>query len=149
MKHLLIYTHQHAVAVRFCLQHSQFHAAEQNPVWNKTWQYSTPYLEKEKKIMVQRGKDLSMLLFPLPFARKKENGNRESRILIDCATCTMIPVHILPTARKRLSQTRSYSQVLQRQLPIYIHAVQLQWVTYNAAELGKSINSREKQGSFL
>jgi len=27
--------------------------------------------------------------------------------------------------------------------------VQLQWVTLNAAELGKSINPGEKQGSFL
>ena len=38
---------------------------------------------------------------PPPIARKKENGNIESRILIGCAPCTMIPVYILPAARKR------------------------------------------------
>jgi len=54
----------------------QFLAAEQNPVWNKTWQY-TPYLEK-KKIIVQRRRVFSMLF---PLARNKENGNIESRIL--------------------------------------------------------------------
>ena len=31
----------------------------------------------------------------------KENGNIESRILIGCAPCIMIPVYTLPAARKR------------------------------------------------
>ena len=41
-----------------------------------------------------------MLLFPLPFARNKENGNIESRIPIGYAPCTMKPVYILSAARK-------------------------------------------------
>jgi len=48
-------------------------------------------LEK-KKIIVQRRRGFSLLLFPFPLARNKENGNIESRILIGFATCTMIPV---------------------------------------------------------
>ena len=44
-----------------------------------------------------------MLIFPL--ARNKENGNIESRILIDCALCTKMRVYILPAARKRLMET--------------------------------------------
>ena len=43
-----------------------------------------------------------MVLLPLPLARNKENGNIESRILIGCAPCTMIPVYTLLAARKRL-----------------------------------------------
>jgi len=34
----------------------------------------TPYLEK-KKIIVQRSRGFSLLLFPLPLARNKENEN--------------------------------------------------------------------------
>ena len=60
---------------------------------------STSYLEK-KKIIVQRRRGFSMLLFLLLFARNKENGNIESRILIGYAPCTMKPVYILPAARK-------------------------------------------------
>ena len=48
---------------------------------------STPYLEN-KKIIVQRRRGFSLLLFPLPFARNKENENIESRILIGCALYT-------------------------------------------------------------
>ena len=47
---------------------------------------STSYLEK-KKIIVQRRRGFSMILFPLPLARNKENGNTENRILIGCALC--------------------------------------------------------------
>jgi len=43
-----------------------------------------------------------MFLFPLPLARNKEKGNIESRIMIGCAPCTMIPVYTLLAARKRL-----------------------------------------------
>jgi len=42
---------------------------------------------KKKKIIVQRKRGFSMLLFPLPLARNKENI-----ILIGCAPCTMITV---------------------------------------------------------
>ena len=42
----------------------------------------------------------SMLLFPLPFARNKINGNTESKIPIGYAPCTMTPVYFLPAARK-------------------------------------------------
>ena len=62
---------------------------------------STPYLEK-KKIIGQRRRGFSMLLFPFHLARNKENGNIESRILIDCSPCTMILVYILQAARKSL-----------------------------------------------
>ena len=62
---------------------------------------STPYLEK-KKIIGERRRGFSMLLFPLPLARNKENWNIESRILIGCALCTMILVNTLAAARKRL-----------------------------------------------
>ena len=72
---------------------------------------STPYLEKKKKI-VQRRRGFSMLLFPLPLARSKENGNIEFRILIGCVPYTMKPVYTLPAARKRLLQTRLYSEAL-------------------------------------
>ena len=41
-----------------------------------------------------------MVLFLLPFARNKENGNLKSRIPIGYAPCTMKPVYILPAARK-------------------------------------------------
>ena len=68
--------------VRFLYNSLQFLAAQQNPVWNKTWQCSS-YFEK-KKIIVQRRRGFSMLLFPLPCARNKKNGNIESRILIGC-----------------------------------------------------------------
>ena len=57
-------------------------------------------LEK-KKILVQRRRGFSMLLFPLPFARNKETGNIENRILLGCAPC-MIQVYTLQAARKRL-----------------------------------------------
>ena len=53
-----------------------------------------------------------MLLFPLPLARNKENGNIKSKILIGCATCTMIPVYTLLAARTRLLLTRLYSKAL-------------------------------------
>ena len=45
---------------------------------------------------------VSLLLFPLPLARNKENGNIESKILIgcECAPCTMIPVYTLLTQGK-------------------------------------------------
>ena len=59
---------------RFLYNSLQFLAAEQNPVWNKTC--STSYLEK-KKIIVQRRRGFSIVLFPLPFARNKENVNIE------------------------------------------------------------------------
>jgi len=36
------------------------------------------------------------------FARKNENGNIESNILIGCAPCTTITVYTLWAARKRL-----------------------------------------------
>ena len=49
---------------------------------------------KLKHIAQLRKRGFSMLLFPLPFAGNKENGNIESRIR------TMKPVYILPAARK-------------------------------------------------
>ena len=52
----------------------------------------------KKKMNKRRG--FSMLLFPLPLARNKENENIESRILIDCAPRTMILVYTLPAALK-------------------------------------------------
>jgi len=67
---------------------------------DKTWQYTLP--GKKKKIIVQRRRGFSMLLFPLLLARNKENGIIESRILIGCAPFTMIPVYALLAARKRL-----------------------------------------------
>jgi len=57
-------------------------------------------LEK-KKIIVQKGSGFSMLLFPLPLARNKENGNIKSKILIGCAPCTLIPVYTLLAVRKK------------------------------------------------
>ena len=72
---------------------------------------STPYLEK-KKIIVQRRRGFSMLLFPLPLARSKENGNIEFRILIGCVPYTMKSVYTLPAASKNLLQTRLYSEAL-------------------------------------
>ena len=42
-----------------------------------------------------------MLLFPLPLARNKENGNIEHR----CAPCTMVPVYTLLGAGKGLMET--------------------------------------------
>jgi len=63
-----------------------------------TWQYT---LLGKKKIIVQSG-EVSLLLFPLPLTRNKENGTVESRILTGCAPCTMIPVYTLPAGRKRL-----------------------------------------------
>jgi len=46
------------------------------------------------------------------FARKNENGNIKSNILIGCAPCTSITVYTLPAARKRLLYTRPYSDAL-------------------------------------
>ena len=43
-----------------------------------------------------------MLLFPLPLARNKENGNIEFRILIGCVPYTMKSVYTLPAVSKRL-----------------------------------------------
>ena len=43
-----------------------------------------------------------MLLFLFSFARNKENGNIEFRILIGCVPYTMKPVYTLPAVRKRL-----------------------------------------------
>ena len=74
---------------------------------------STPYLEK-KKIIVQRRRGFSILLFPLPFARNKENGNIEFRILIGCVPYTLKSVCTLPAARKRLPETRPYSEGLSK-----------------------------------
>jgi len=62
--------------------------------------FSSGYLEL-KKIVVQRRRGFPLSLFPFPLARNNENGNKESRILIGCAPCTMIPVYSLPAARKR------------------------------------------------
>ena len=55
-----------------------------------------------------------MLLFPLLFARNKENGNIEFRILIDCVQYTMKPVYTLLAARKRLPWTRPYTEALSK-----------------------------------
>jgi len=46
---------------------------------------------KKKKIIVQRRRGFSLSLFSFPLAKNKENGNIESRILIGCALCTMLP----------------------------------------------------------
>ena len=47
--------------------------------------------------------EISMLLSLPPFSlQKQENGNIDSRILIGCAPCTMIPVYTLPAARNGL-----------------------------------------------
>ena len=43
-----------------------------------------------------------MLLYPLPLARNRDNGNIENRVLIGCALCNMILVYILPAAGKNL-----------------------------------------------
>ena len=53
----------------------------------------------------------SMLLFPFPFARNKENGNIESRILIGCIPYTIKPVYTLPAARKRLPYSKALSDM--------------------------------------
>ena len=53
-----------------------------------------------------------MLLFPLPLARNKENGNTEFRFLIGCVPYTVKPVYTLPAARKKLPQMRLYSEAL-------------------------------------
>jgi len=86
-------------AVRFFYNYLPFLAAEQNPVWKKTWQYT---LFGKKKTIVLRRRGLSKIFFPLPLARNKEDGNIESRILIGCSPCTMIPVYTSSVARKRL-----------------------------------------------
>jgi len=64
-----------------------------------TWQYT---LIRKKKRKEQRRRGFSLFLFPFPLSRNKENGNMESRILIGCAPCTMIPVYTLLAARKSL-----------------------------------------------
>jgi len=51
----------------------KFLVAKQN-LCGITWQY-TPFLGKEKKIIVQRRKGFSLSVFPHPFARNKNNGN--------------------------------------------------------------------------
>ena len=56
----------------------------------------------EKEDFLSLSLSLSVSLFSFPLARNKENGNRESRILIGYAPCTIIPVYTLPAARKRL-----------------------------------------------
>ena len=58
-----------AQKVRFLYNSLQFLAAEQNPVWNKTWQY-IPLGEKENNSAEKEG-FLYMLFFPFPFARNK------------------------------------------------------------------------------
>ena len=71
-----------------------------------------PTWKKENNSAEKEGFSFSMLLLPLPLARTKENGNIESRILINFAPCTMILVYTLPAARKRLLLTWPYSEVL-------------------------------------
>ena len=66
---------------------------------NKTWQY-TLLGKKENNSAKKEG--FLYALFPLPLARRKENGNIEFRILIGCVPYTMKPVYALPAARKRL-----------------------------------------------
>ena len=65
--------------VWFLYNSLQFLEDEQNPVWNSM---------TEKELFIS-------LTLPLPRAGNKENGNIESRILIGCVPCTMIPVYTL------------------------------------------------------
>jgi len=60
------------------------------------------YTKKKGNNSAEKEDFLSLSLFSFPLARNKENGNRESRILIGYAPCTIIPVYTLPAARKRL-----------------------------------------------
>ena len=62
---------------------------------------STPHLEKKENNCAEREGFLYVSL-PLPLARSKENGNIESKILMGCEPCIIIPVYNKSAARKRL-----------------------------------------------
>ena len=94
-----MYASRELRTLRFLYNSLQFLAAEQNPVRNKTWQYTL--LGKKENNSAEKEGFLS-IFFLLPFARNKKNGNIESRIQIGCAPCAMKPVFTLPAASKTL-----------------------------------------------